>query len=413
MMLATRLIERKRDGGRIEPGEWHSLARAYAAGHVPDYQMAAFLMACYLNGLDRGETAALTDAMLKSGETLELSHMTVPRIDKHSTGGVGDKVSIILAPLVASIGVAVPMMSGRGLGHTGGTLDKLESIPGFRTDLSLDDARAQLERLGCVLIGQTGEIAPADRKMYALRNATATVESIPLIAASIMSKKLAEGLTGLVLDVKRGSGAFLPELERGLELSRTMIELGTDHGCPTVVLITAMDRPLGRACGNALEVEEAILGLRGEGPPDLMTVTYAIGVEMLLLAKVTASRDEALDMLRAAISSGRAAERFQQIIEAQGGNPAVVDDPAILPQAGECEIFRAPRRGFVARVEPRAVGRGVVALGGGRQTLDDELDPAAGFVITARPGTWVEAGEPLATVFAANAVGVGVGRIGV
>jgi pyrimidine-nucleoside phosphorylase len=410
MMLATRLIERKRDRGRIEPGEWHSLARAYAAGHVPDYQMAAFLMACYLNGLDRGETAALTDAMLKSGETLELSHMTVPRIDKHSTGGVGDKVSIILAPLVASIGVAVPMMSGRGLGHTGGTLDKLESIPGFRTDLSLDDARAQLERLGCVLIGQTGEIAPADRKMYALRNATATVESIPLIAASIMSKKLAEGLTGLVLDVKRGSGAFLPELERGLELSRTMIELGTDHGCPTVVLITAMDRPLGRACGNALEVEEAILGLRGEGPPDLMTVTYAIGVEMLLLAKVTASRDEALDMLRAAISSGRAAERFQQIIEAQGGNPAVVDDPAILPQAGECEIFRAPRRGFVARVEPRAVGRGVVALGGGRQTLDDELDPAAGFVITARPGTWVEAGEPLATVFAANAVGVAAGR---
>jgi pyrimidine-nucleoside phosphorylase len=410
MMLATRLIERKRDGGRIEPGEWHSLARAYAAGHIPDYQMAAFLMACYLNGLDRGETAALTDAMLRSGETLDLSHMTVPRIDKHSTGGVGDKVSIILAPLIASLGVAVPMMSGRGLGHTGGTLDKLESIPGFRTDVSLDDARAQLERLGCVLIGQTAEIAPADRKMYALRNATATVESIPLIAASIMSKKLAEGLTGLVLDVKRGSGAFLPQLERGLELSRTMIELGTDHGCPTVVLITAMDRPLGRACGNALEVEEAILGLRGEGPEDLMTVTYALGVEMLLLANVTTSRDEALDMLRNAISSGRAAERFQQIIEAQGGNPAVVDDPAVLPQAGECEIFRAPRRGFVARVEPRAVGRGVVALGGGRETLKDELDPAAGFVITARPGQWVESGEPLATVFAANAVGVAAGR---
>jgi pyrimidine-nucleoside phosphorylase len=410
MMLATRLIERKRDGGRIEPGEWHALARAYAADHIPDYQMAAFLMACYLNGLDRAETAALTDAMLRSGETLDLSHMSVPRIDKHSTGGVGDKVSIILAPLIASVGVAVPMMSGRGLGHTGGTLDKLESIPGFRTDLSLEDARAQLERLGCVLIGQTGEIAPADRKMYALRNATSTVESIPLIAASIMSKKLAEGLTGLVLDVKRGSGAFLPELERGLELSRTMIELGTDHGCPTVVLITAMDRPLGRACGNALEVEEAILGLRGEGPEDLMAVTYALGVEMLLLANVTTSRDEGLDMLRTAISSGRAAERFQQIIEAQGGNPAVVDDPAILPQAGECEIYRAPRRGFVARVEPRAVGRGVVALGGGRQTLDDELDAAAGFVITARPGRWVEAGEPLATVFAASAVGVAAGR---
>jgi pyrimidine-nucleoside phosphorylase len=410
MMLATRLIERKRDGGRIEPGEWHSLARAYAAGHIPDYQMAAFLMACYLRGLDRAETAALTDAMLRSGDTLDLAHMSVPRIDKHSTGGVGDKVSIILAPLVASVGIAVPMMSGRGLGHTGGTIDKLESIPGFRTDLSLDETRAQLERLGCVLIGQSDEIAPADRKMYALRSATSTVESVPLIAASIMSKKLAEGLTGLVLDVKRGSGAFLPELERGLELSRTMIELGADHGCPTVVLVTAMDRPLGRACGNALEVEEAILGLRGEGPEDLMAVTYALGVEMLLLAGVTTSREQALGTLRSAIASGRAAERFQQVIEAQGGNPAVVDDPAVLPQAGECEIFRAPRRGFVARVEPRAVGRAVVALGGGRETLEDELDAAAGFVITARPGEWVETGEPLATVFAASSVGIAAGR---
>ncbi len=410
MMLATRLIERKRDGGRIEPGEWHALARAYAAGHIPDYQMAAFLMACYLRGLDRGETAALTEAMLRSGDTLDLSDMPVARIDKHSTGGVGDKVSIILAPLVASLGVAVPMMSGRGLGHTGGTLDKLESIPGFRTDLSLAEARAQLDHLGCVLIGQTGEIAPADRKMYALRNATSTVESIPLIAASIMSKKLAEGLTGLVLDVKRGSGAFLPELERGLELARTMIELGADHGCPTVALVTAMDRPLGRACGNALEVEEAILGLRGEGPEDLMTVTFALGAEMLLLARVAASRDDALAKLRDAISSGRAAERFQQVVEAQGGNPAVVDDPAILPQAGECEIFHAPRRGFVARVEPRTVGRAVVAIGGGRVTLEDELDSAAGFVITARPGQWVESGEPVATVFAATSVGIAAGR---
>ena len=410
MMLATRLIERKRDGGRLEPGEWHSLARAYAAGHVPDYQMAAFLMACYLRGLDRSETAALTEAMLRSGERLDLANLDVPRIDKHSTGGVGDKVSLVLAPLVASLGVAVPMISGRGLGHTGGTLDKLESIPGFRTDLSLAEARAQLERVGCALIGQTAEIAPADRKMYSLRSATSTVDSIPLIAASIMSKKLAEGLTGLVLDVKRGSGAFLPDLERGLQLAGTMIELGGDHGCPTVVLVTAMDRPLGRACGNALEVEEAILGLRGEGPADLMAVTYALGVEMLLLAGVATSTAEALGQLRGAIESGRAAERFQQIIEAQGGNPAVVDDPAALPQAGECEIFRAPRAGFVARVEPRAVGRGVIAVGGGRETLDDDLDPAAGFVITARPGAWVDAGEPLATVFAADATGIAAGR---
>jgi pyrimidine-nucleoside phosphorylase len=330
-------------------------------------------------------------------------------VDKHSTGGVGDKVSLVLAPLVACLGVAVPMMSGRGLGHTGGTLDKLEAIPGFRTDLSLADATRQLERLHCVLIGQTGEIAPADRKMYALRDATATVESIPLIAASIMSKKLAEGLTGLVLDVKRGSGAFLPELERGLRLAETMIRLGADRGCPVVALLTAMDRPLGRACGNALETEEAILALRGEGPPDLMTVTYALGAEMLVLGGVAATRDAARRLMEGAISSGRAAEHFQRVIEAQGGNPGVVDDPATLPQAAACEVVRAERRGFVARVEPRAVGRGVIALGGGRSRMEDAVDPSVGFVITARPGDWVEVGEPLATVLARDAAGIAAG----
>ncbi|MFL5578100.1 MAG: thymidine phosphorylase [Gemmatimonadaceae bacterium] len=409
-MLAHRLIERKRDGGRIEPGEWRALALAYASGHVPDYQMAAFLMAVMFRGLDRGETSALTDAMLASGDVLDLAHLTCGRVDKHSTGGVGDKVSLVLAPLVASLGVVVPMMSGRGLGHTGGTLDKLESIPGFRTDLSLAEARAQLERLGVALIGQTAEIAPADRKMYALRDATATVESIPLIAASIMSKKLAEGLTGLVLDVKRGSGAFLPELERGLELAQTMIRLGADRGCPVVALLTAMDRPLGRACGNALEVEEAIAALKGEGPPDLMSVTYALGAEMLVLGGVAPTPDAAWRMMEVAISSGRAAEKFQQIIEAQGGNPAVVDDPAVLPQASYCELFAAPRRGIVARVEPRAVGRGIIALGGGRTRMEDVVDPTVGFVITARPGDWVEAGEPLATIFARDRAGVEDGQ---
>jgi pyrimidine-nucleoside phosphorylase len=302
------------------------------------------------------------------------------------------------------------MMSGRGLGHTGGTLDKLEAIPGFRTDLSLADAVAQLEELGCALFGQTSEIAPADRKLYALRDATGTVESIALIAASIMSKKLAEGLTGLVLDVKRGSGAFLPELHRGLDLARTMIELGADHGCPVVTLITAMDRPLGRACGNALEVEEAILALRGEGPPDLMDVTYALGAEMLVLGRVAADTDAARREMEKAIGTGRAAERMQQIIEAQGGNPGVVDDPAALPQASHVEFFPAPRRGFVARVEPRAIGRGVIALGGGRTKIDDIVDPAVGFVITAKPGDWVEAGEPLATVFASDRAGIETGR---
>jgi pyrimidine-nucleoside phosphorylase len=409
-MLAHRLIERKRDGARIEPGEWRALALAYAKGHIPDYQMAALLMACFLRGLDRAETAALTEAMLLSGDRLELGHIGRPRVDKHSTGGVGDKVSLILAPLVASLGVAVPMMSGRSLGHTGGTLDKLESIPGFRTNLSLDEARKQIETLGCALIGQTPEIAPADKKMYALRDATATVESIPLIAASIMSKKLAEDLTGLVLDMKRGSGALLPELDRVLELADVMIKLGADHGCPCVALVTAMDRPLGRACGNALEVEEAIAALKGEGPEDLMEVTYALGAEMLLLAGVAEDVTVARQELEKSIASGRAAERFQQIVAAQGGNPSVVDDPAILPQAAECEIFTAPRRGFVARIEPRAIGRGIIEMGGGRTRVEDKADPSVGFVITARPGDWIEQGEPMATIFARDRAGIGSGR---
>ena len=409
-MLARRLIERKRDGGRIEAGEWRALALAYAAGHVPDYQMAALLMAAFLRGLDREETSALTDAMLGSGSRLDFTGYDGPRLDKHSTGGVGDKVSLVLAPLVASLGVAVPMMSGRGLGHTGGTLDKLESIPGFRTDLTLQEARAQIDALGCALIGQSAEIAPADRKMYALRDATATVESIPLIAASIMSKKLAEGLTALVLDVKRGSGAFLPDLDRGLELARTMIELGADRGCPVVALLTAMDRPLGRACGNALEVEEAVLALKGEGPPDLLEVTYALGAEMLVLAGTAATRQDARRAMERSIGTGRAAEKFQQIIEAQGGNPGIVDDPATLPQAQACELFPAPRRGFVSRVEPRAIGRGITAMGGGRTTMEDRVDPTVGFVISARPGDWVDVGEPLATIFAADRSGIEAGR---
>ncbi|WP_396223319.1 thymidine phosphorylase [Gemmatimonas sp.] len=409
-MEARTLIERKRNGGRIDAAEWRSLMKHYAAGEVPDYQMAALAMAIYFVGLDRTEIGALTDAMLESGAMLQLDHLAVGRVDKHSTGGVGDKVSLVLAPLVAVCGVAVPMMSGRGLGHTGGTLDKLEAIPGFRTDLSLERATRQLEAIGCALMGQTREIAPADRKLYALRDATATVESIPLISASIMSKKLAEGLTGLVLDVKYGSGAFLPELERGLTLARTMIELGADHGCPVVALLTAMDRPLGRACGNALEVEESIAALRGDGPADLMDVTYALGAEMLVLGGAASSRNEARRRMEVAISSGRAARKFQEIIEAQGGNPAVVDDPGLLPQAAECELYLAQRDGVVAQVEPRAIGRGITALGGGRTRVDDQVDPSVGFVITARPGDVVRAGEPLATIFARDAAGVAAGR---
>ena len=405
------LIERKRDGGRIAPAEWRLLAAAYARDEVPDYQMAALLMAVYFQGLDREETRALTAAMLESGATLPLAHLDVGRVDKHSTGGVGDKVSLLLAPLVAALGVAVPMMSGRGLGHTGGTLDKLEAIPGFRTDLTLEAAARQVERLGCALIGQTAEIAPADRRMYALRDATATVESIPLIAASIMSKKLAEGLTGLVLDVKLGSGAFLPEAARALELARTMIALGADHGCPTVALLTAMDRPLGHACGNALEVREAVLALHGDAPDDLLAVTYALGAEMLVLGGAAPDRDAAHQAMRAAVADGRAARRLAEIVAAQGGDPRVVDDPdAVLPRAPIVAPYEAPRAGVVAQVEPRAVGRGVIALGGGRTRVEQRVDPAVGFVLPVRPGATVAPGEPLGEIHARDAAGLAAGR---
>ena len=409
-MEARALIERKRNRGRLEATEWRELMTAYAAGDVPDYQMAALAMAIWFNGLDREEIGALTEAMLASGASLDLDHLPVPRVDKHSTGGVGDKVSLILAPLVSACGVAVPMMSGRGLGHTGGTLDKLEAIPGFRTDLSLAQATRQLEAIGCALIGQTAEIAPADRKLYALRDATATVDSIPLIAASIMSKKLAEGLTGLVLDVKRGSGAFLPGLEQGLALAETMIALGADHGVPVVALLTAMDRPLGRACGNALETEESILALRGEGPPDLMAVTYALGAEMLVMAGVAPTRDDARRRMEVAISSGAALAQFRRIVEAQGGDPRVLDEPERLPQAAEVEVYRASRDGVVAEVAPRPIGAGITAMGGGRTRVEDRIDPTVGFVITARPGDLVRAGEPLATIFARDPAGVAEGR---
>src|SRR5215208_2271758 len=375
-MVIPSFIQHKRDGRALRPEDWTELIREYTAGRVPDYQMSALLMAVVWRGLDGAELAALTDAMLNSGDRLRFDGFDPPRADKHSTGGIGDKVSLLLAPMVASCGVAVPMMSGRGLGHTGGTLDKLESIPGFRTALSLKEAKEQVERIGCAMLGQTPEIAPADKRLYALRDVTGTVESIPLIAASIMSKKLAEGLNGLVLDVKTGSGAFLPEEARALELARTMIDLGQARGCPTVALLTAMDRPLGRSCGNALEVEEAIEGLRGDGPPDLMEVTYALGVEMLLLVGAARDAAQARRQLEESVMSGRALEKFGQVIEAQGGNPAVLEDPSVLPQAAEVEVFRAPVDGTVARVEPRRIGQAIVELGGGRRTIEDQVDPS-------------------------------------
>ncbi len=408
-MVIPALIEHKRDGGALAPEAWAALVRDYVAGRVPDYQMSALLMAVFFRGLEPAELAALTDAMIDSGDRLRFDGHPVPVADKHSTGGVGDKVSLLLAPMVASCGVAVPMMSGRGLGHTGGTLDKLESIPGFRTNLSLNEARGQIDRLGCAMLGQTPEIAPADKRLYALRDVTGTVESIPLISASIMSKKLAEGLTGLVLDVKTGSGAFLKDTARAIELARTMIGLGEARGCPTVALLTAMDRPLGRACGNALEVEEAIEGLRGSGPADLMEVTYTLGAEMLVLVGAARTPAEARRRVEDAVTSGRALQTFARIIEAQGGNPAVVEDPGLLPQAQAVEVYRAERGGVVTAVEPRRIGRAIVALGGGRTAVEDTVDPTVGFVITVKPGDRVRAGEPIASVFARDEAGIALG----
>ena len=309
-MVVPHLIERKRDGGALTPDEWRALVQQYTRGAVPEYQISALLMAVVFRGLGDAELDALTEAMLDSGDRLRFDGYPVLRVDKHATGGVGDKTSLVLAPLLAVCGVAVPMISGRGLGHTGGTLDKLESIPGFRTRLSLREAEAQVRAIGCAMLGQSDEIAPADRKLYALRDVTGTVESVPLISASIMSKKLAEGLNGLVLDIKTGSGAFLPSIDRALELAQTMIRLGAASGCSTVALLTAMDRPLGHACGNALEVEEALMSLRAEGPADLREVTLALGVEMLRLADPALSPAAARAQLEQALASGRALERF-------------------------------------------------------------------------------------------------------
>ena len=399
-MIVPRLIERKRDGGRLESTEIHDLVIAFSQGDVPDYQMAAFLMAVYYRGLDRGEMNALMEAMLESGKRLDLSHLSKPRVDKHSTGGVGDKTSLILAPLIASLGVAVPMMSGRGLGHTGGTLDKLESIPGFRTSLSLREAERQIETIGCAMIGQTEEIVPADRKLYALRDATATVEVIPLIASSIMSKKISESLTGLVLDIKRGSGSFITDLDQEIALANAMIQLGAAHDCPVVALLTAMDRPLGLACGNALEVAESIEVLKGAGPLDLAEVTLSLGTEMLLLAGVARSSKDACAMMIDAMTTGRALQKFREIVRAQGGDDSVIDKPGRLPQAPHKAYFLAPISGIIQRVEPREIGYGVIALGGGRRNMEDTIDAAVGFVITAKPGTRVTRGDALATIHA-------------
>ncbi len=399
-MVPYYLIQKKRDGTALEPGEVRAFFRAFQSGALPDYQMAAFLMAVYWRGMGAAELAALVDTIMESGAVVDFPDDGVPRVDKHSTGGVGDKVSLVLAPLVASLGVQVPMMSGRGLGHTTGTVDKLESIPGFRTDLSLEAFTAQVQRIGCALIGQTDRIAPLDGRLYALRDVTATIESVPLIASSIMSKKLAEGIDGLVLDVKRGGGAFLRDLDSALALAKTMIDIGTERGRRVVVLVSAMDRPLGRAVGNAVETAEAIETLRGEGPADLRELTLALAAEMLRVGGVADDREEARRSAAAALADGRALERMRRIIAAQGGDPGVLDDPTRLPQAAVRRVVEALSDGMVQGIDARALGQGVVALGGGRVRLDSKLDLSVGFRLAVTPGEEVARGQPLGEVLA-------------
>jgi pyrimidine-nucleoside phosphorylase len=399
-MLVPRLIERKRDGLALTGDEWRALVNGYVAGQVPDYQMSALAMAVVWRGLEPGELAALTEAMLRSGASLDFGTWATPRVDKHSIGGVGDKTSLLLAPMVACCGVAVPMISGRGLGHTGGTLDKLEAIPGFRTRLSLAEAVAQVKRLGLVMLGQTPEICPADRKLYSLRDVTGTVESIPLISASIMSKKLAEGLTGLVLDIKTGSGAFITDPAQSLVLAETMIGIGEVHGTKTVALLTAMDRPLGVACGNALEVIESLEGLSGKGPADLMEVTYALAVEMLIVAGVDTDRTVARARLEETVHSGRALQMFARMIEAQGGDPRVVSDHTLLPKAPVTMEYRAVQDGVVVEIPPRKIGHAIIALGGGRSRTEDTIDSGVGFLIPVKPGDQVRRGDMLAVIHA-------------
>jgi pyrimidine-nucleoside phosphorylase len=395
---AIDVIRKKRDGGELLRGEIESLVNAYTAGTTPDYQVSAWLMAVVLRGMTRAETAALTDAMLRSGEVLDLSSLSAKKVDKHSTGGVGDKTSLVLAPLAAAAGVAVPMISGRGLGHTGGTLDKLEAIPGFNVNLPVAEFRRVLETCGCAMIGQTAEIAPADRKLYALRDVTGTVESPYLICASIMSKKLAEGIDALVLDVKTGSGAFMKNEKDAVFLAELMVETGERMGKQVVALITDMDQPLGCMIGNALEVVEVVDILRGGGPEDLRELCLELAGWMLHLGGVSATVAEGKERSGNLISSGKALERFRQMVELQGGNPRVIDDAKKLPQAQHTMTLASGRSGLVASVECEQIGTACVVLGGGRERKEDAVDPAVGIVLHKKVGDTVTAGEPLATI---------------
>jgi pyrimidine-nucleoside phosphorylase len=391
------LIERKRDGGELTADEIRGLLLGYAAGDVPDYQMSAFCMAVIFRGLTPAETHALTDAMVRSGETLDLSAALGRKaVDKHSTGGVGDKTSIAVAPLVAACGVPFAKMSGRGLAHTGGTLDKLESIPGFRVELTRDEFLAQVRDVGLAIIGQTGDLVPADKRLYALRDVTGTVDSIQLIAASIMSKKIAAGAEAIVLDVKVGDGAFMKSLDDARKLADTMVELGRSAGREVVCLLTDMDQPLGRAVGNALEIREAIATLRGQGPPDFTELVLTAAGRLLALSDLGVDEVEGRRRAEHAIADGTAMDAYERWIRAQGGEP----DELALPTAPVVRTVEAPADGYVGRLGAIRVGRVALHLGAGRATTDDEIDHAVGVVCLRKRGDRVIAGEPLAEIHA-------------
>ncbi len=394
------IIARKRDGHALSREEIGAFVRGVTAGQWADYQATALLMAIVLRGMTAEETAHLTEAMMRSGALADLAGVPGIKVDKHSTGGVGDKVSLVLAPLVAACGVPVPMMSGRGLGHTGGTLDKLESIPGFRVGLSLEEYRAQLRRIGVAMIGQTAELAPADRKLYALRDVTATVESIPLICASIMAKKVAEGIDALVLDVTFGRGAFMKTRARARALAAAMVAIGRSLHKPTRAVLTSMDEPLGRAVGNSVEVVESLEALKGRGPADLREVTLALGAHMLQLGGVTPDLAAARGRLERALADGSALAKFREIVAAQGGDERVIDDYARLPHAPVTRQVTAPAGGYVRDVDPMAVAQAALRLGAGRTHAAAAIDPAVGLTDLAKVGESMPAGGKLCLVHA-------------
>ncbi len=404
-MRAYDIIQKKRDGGVVDEDQLRFLIDGLLSGLVSDYQLTAFLMAVYFRGMNEGEVTALTRVMLHSGIVVDLAGVRGIKVDKHSTGGVGDKISLPLAPAVAACGVPVPMISGRGLGHTGGTLDKLESIPGFRVDLPLPDYQRLVREVGCCLIGQTKEVAPADKRLYALRDVTATVDCIPLIASSIMSKKLAEGIDALVLDVKVGSGAFMKTTTSARQLAQTMVAIGAGMGKRMVARLTAMDEPIGRFVGNALEVKESLDVLEGKGPKDTVALTVELGAEMLVLGGVAKDIDDGRVRIARCLQDGSARERFGRIIEAQHGDRRVLDDRSLLPAAPGRLDVKAARKGRVVAVDSEGVGIASMVLGGGRARAEDRVDHRVGLEIHVRLGDVVEAGQPLVTLHHAD-VGV-------